>query len=77
MGNKVISSTELLILGWEFDMNLHKKGIQLEKNGFVVKRWENLIQIYRKGLPCCLMEASNYSYEEMTHLMRGLKMELE
>lgn len=73
----MIKTTELLLLGWEFHCNLSRKGVELMRAGYVVRRWEDRIQIYRHGLPCCLMEASTYTYDEMAHLMQGLKMELE
>lgn len=74
---RIIRTTDLLLLGWDYECELTLRGTELHRAGYVVRRWEDKIQIYRKGLPCCLMEASSYSYDEMVHLMQGLKMSID
>lgn len=63
-----------MMLGWELERKLEQDGIELYLKGYVVKRWADKIEIYRKGLPCCLFATAKYQYHEMEALMRGLRL---
>jgi hypothetical protein len=70
----MVTISELVLLGWTKVKDLEDSGVLMSCKSYEVKRWPNNIQIYRRGLPCCIWGTDNYSKKEMEHLMKGLRL---